>query len=1125
MFSLSLLLILSTEVKAAQVCCELTTAGDSCQYINKDDCALGSLKAATTCEQTSFCQLGCGISTEEGLCFENTPKATTITQNLTWVEDPTCDIPQCQKGCCVLNNQYSFVTQARCKKETSAFPDLTLDFREEIKTEQACLEESLAQEEGCCAIDQNTCNFGTRAECLELSGGDASKFKKDTFCSNEKLTCECTPRHHLGCLPGKEDIYWFDSCGNPEEVFDTSQTYTGFAQDPTCTASLNDPNCGNCDYSLGTVCGAVDTPNEFACVSVNCDTTTIDPNTPGTGGPRKNGESWCVFDDTKTPGADTAGSRYHRYSCINGKEIKEHCADYRQEFCIQGEKLTEAGRFSEAKCKVNNYESCAPIDNEDDCESELLDCQWLTNKCIPLVSPGEKFWEETSADQCSQGSDTGKFVYDEDDKPNSRINEWVVQKAAQCRALGDCGENVNFLGVEGEGGFENSEGIRTKDKADNLWDSLGGRENLLGYGLSIVTLLLSPQIGLDIPLLFGAERLIGKGWIWNTEKKSGFWDAEVGKVSDAKPITGDYYTSSKGDKTLIVNQDKDVYQMDTSTYKELKEKGGFGAFDEPDNFEGYEDVDHIGKGFDTEDNSYTKPGTGISVGEVISLAITAYVLYTIINALVNPDEDVKESTVTVTCSPWQAPVGGSDCEKCDDDPNKPCTEYRCKSLGQLCELINAGTGNETCVSMSPLDSTSPLITPSEGSLQKGNTVTETIFPGGFEGFKINEILEPFTPISFGILTDEPAQCKISTEQGIAYDNMKEVYFGNNFFTIEHRIALNIPLDTATADLSIQNDGLYTLYVRCQDKAGNANEKDYFIQFQVKAGPDLEPPIIEATSLPPNAQIPYDTTTTLYSVFLNEPAECRYAFSDKDYDQMTNNFECASTISPIFYGLYECKTNLTGLDPEQDNIIYTRCRDQPTAELTDRNTNSESHIQVLKPSDPLTIVSTSPSGPIYQDSVILEVKTADGAERDGTAQCGFSKTQSNFILFSQTNASIHTQSLVNLPKASYIYYVQCIDLANNVVSDTIEFEISVDNNPPKIVNLYKDMTTATHLLHLVTDEPSTCEYSTTGKFNPGQGKLMTGTNVAEHDAVLDSEIYYIRCKDTADNQMSLITLYL
>src|SRR3989344_7054788 len=57
------------------VCCELTKSGDYCQQVPESECKQGSLRAATTCDQTSFCKLGCSVSSSEGVCYKNAPRA------------------------------------------------------------------------------------------------------------------------------------------------------------------------------------------------------------------------------------------------------------------------------------------------------------------------------------------------------------------------------------------------------------------------------------------------------------------------------------------------------------------------------------------------------------------------------------------------------------------------------------------------------------------------------------------------------------------------------------------------------------------------------------------------------------------------------------------------------------------------------------------------------------------------------------------------------------------------------------------------------------------------------------------------------------------------------------------
>ena len=51
-------------------------------------------------------------------------------------------------------------------------------------------------------------------------------------------------------------------------------------------------------------------------------------------------------------------------------------------------------------------------------------------------------------------------------------------------------------------------------------------------------------------------------------------------------------------------------------------------------------------------------------------------------------KDSKTETVSFDCMPWQPPVGSDSCEVCNDEDGLPCSEYRCRSLGQNCELVN-----------------------------------------------------------------------------------------------------------------------------------------------------------------------------------------------------------------------------------------------------------------------------------------------------------------------------------------------------------------------------------------------------------------------------------------------------
>ena len=58
-------------------------------------------------------------------------------------------------------------------------------------------------------------------------------------------------------------------------------------------------------------------------------------------------------------------------------------------------------------------------------------------------------------------------------------------------------------------------------------------------------------------------------------------------------------------------------------------------------------------------------------------------------------------------------------------------------------------------------------------------------------------------------------------------------------------------------------------------------------------------------------------------------------------------------------LYKCSTNLTGLKDKTENKYYFRCKDQPLAAESKRNSNSESYQFTLLGTQPLVIDSVSP----------------------------------------------------------------------------------------------------------------------------------------------------------------------
>src|SRR3989344_6161053 len=172
----------SSPVTAAEtsVCCEQTLSGDFCQQVPSSACAPGSLQAPTSCEQTSFCRPGCCFDKEgDGLCYANYPKALCEQQfNGRFSDDASCSQTlECSQGCCVLGTQSAFTTRVACQEATEQFPDLAMDFRTDIQSEQACISLSRNSEEGCW-VDEDSCAYSTHAE----KPSESAEFFSGKYC-------------------------------------------------------------------------------------------------------------------------------------------------------------------------------------------------------------------------------------------------------------------------------------------------------------------------------------------------------------------------------------------------------------------------------------------------------------------------------------------------------------------------------------------------------------------------------------------------------------------------------------------------------------------------------------------------------------------------------------------------------------------------------------------------------------------------------------------------------------------------------------------------------------------------------------------------------------------------------
>ena len=205
-----------------------------------------------------------------------------------------------------------------------------------------------------------------------------------------------------------------------------------------------------------------------------------------------------------------------------------------------------------------------------------------------------------------------------------------------------------------------------------------------------------------------------------------------------------------------------------------------------------------------------------------------------------------------------------------------------------------------------------------------------------------------------------------------------------------------------------------MYVQCQDTNGNLN-KNYVVDLCVQSGPDATAPRIVATNPMNGAYIRQNISSLSLSVFLNEPAECKYdLFSGKSYDQMSSAMECTTDVNaPALLG-WQCTTKLNGLK-NTENKFYIRCKDQPWfagTNETERNTNAEDFVfSLVGTQNQLQIKNIVPLG-IVQGSVEpftvkLEAETSGGVQ-NGNAICYYSFINyDNTIGFFTTGGAHHS----------------------------------------------------------------------------------------------------------------------
>jgi len=1089
-------------------CCEKTKEGAYCQYTLDEDCDEDYRTAPTQCEYVDYCKPGCCYSTQTGWCNKATPE---ILCDDKWTEDANCNIPECERGCCLIGRNALFTTERNCEIR-ARFYGVEKDFRPEIGNELECIFLADRDEEGACVYGID-CSIATKESCVNTGGN----FYKGKYCSDPSLETDCEAHDHAGCFEQK--VYWFDSCGNREEVKE------------------------ECSIFTGTICALQG--SDYRCRSIDCQVE-ID----GKSVKKKNGESWCEYEGTIGAGRDVVGSRHIRHVCFMGEERIEPCQDYRNQICVQSDTDLGNGTFTEAACRTNNWRQCVSYnkdkdDMEDKCKknpdcnmkSVNIDKYFKFNYCVPDYPPGFDLTTEEGRKSaqlvCSQGSQKCTMVYVKgwDAKWECEVNchcdeiGFTQQMNEFCTSLGDCGAYTNVVGKVTTDGYSTNY-VSLSD--DYLKD-------LAKFAKTIPGQKAEPG---DMDDLYGGTNVLSGKYKDNSNLKDAWGAAGIGfALSVASLYFGGYGHTIVEAITTTISSGGAMGQAPLAGLNAFGNAlgviGGAMAIASILSAEGDMDYDDA-----------LALTLGVAGGIVIGYALIAYGsigLSSIFSALATLGPigfiiailvwlyseivgvgDTKEKVVTFGCYPWQAPSGGDDCEKCHDFTD--CSEYKCKSLGQGCRLINKGTDQQRCIDMTPsYDASSPRISPLYEVITEGFEYSSV----NDNGFQINEVggrcIPEFTNVLFGIEVDRPAQCKIGVNPLETYDEMTQYFGGSNLYIENHTSLIVIPSlevlknEYNLTPIQVNQLGEFNFYVKCKGVNGKANEAAYVVKSCVREGPDLTAPMITRVE-PEKGYIGFNTTEFKATFWTNEPSNCKYDLFDMKYAEMQNQMACGNSLNyQDFYG-FPCNATF---NVENNNKFYIRCQDLSE----NANTMIESYVyEMSRSSSELRIVLTEPeNGEIIRvasepATVNLEVLTAGGAE-DGKAICSYKfRENAQYARFFETDSNRHIQLFNSVMGGDYTTWIECVDAAGDTAKTVINFTLYVDTDGPMVARVYYE-----NGLKIVTNEDSTCAYSFSDSrcnFDIKEGEnvfLATGSGT-EHTLEWQTEnTYYIKCMDEYGNK--------
>jgi hypothetical protein len=810
-----------------------------------------------------------------------------------------------------------------------------------------------------------------------------SIFHEGHLCSSELVGSICTMTENTICKDGK--VYFLDSCGEIGNIYDASR-----ATDQIYWNEIISPENSCSNPTESKTCGNCDRLSSGSICSLALDDNfevdmgdfyCKDTSCEFEGEHYKDKESWCVYDGKVGNGTDTVGSLHWLRYCDSGVVKTDSCKDYRAEICVQTNTEDDGQIFRKGECMENDWEGCLLIKDKAECENN------------PMCELRDVSINNFKLISCSPKYPGGFDLSFDDIEQRNRNDELCDLGSADCVVT----YQKVLSGLKTKWVCKSNCDCRTSvfnDLMNDMCKSIGDCGGYINY----------------------QGKYTGDGF-----SMSG--DTGALNLSDNK--IAEYITLTNPIDFFI---ERAVF----TTYSKLTGETGFSSI-------GYEASETLG----ISDEIWEATGSGKGRFRKGALLVLGHGGPVLIAKWMGIGK-TKQQTVSFKCKPWTPPTEGYDCESCND-PNKPCTPYRCSSIGATCEIINKGTTEEMCYDTGSEDNQAPIITIQTDTISEGykfdtssSLVKITPMSGG--------CIDPYKNITFGINTDEPAYCKIglepSTFENLTWD------LGSSSFVYNHTQSFITPhvghVNIANPDLNWR--GELNFYIKCKDGKGHENTNFYNLQMCINDAEDTASLGIKTFSPTSENLISFDATFEEITFSTVEISTCRWSINNVEYSLMENTAECTDFV---------CKTTLPITSAE--NTFYFRCMDQPWLEelnrSDERNADTTSKIYKLKkPAKKITIDSIKPNTDIIsatdKQQIAIEVKTSSGGPKH---ICSYKlKEAGNFIEMLETRKTgTHSQPGLNLNAGKIKIYIKCTDETHDEATNSTEFEIIKSNMGLKI----------------------------------------------------------------------------